>query len=95
MARLQERNLLNSTLVIITAKHGDSPIDPAKLKHADLELIPKTVTAVHEGLLADLEQDGSVALLWLPIRTAPLMSRVRCGKSKSRQAFRKSTPANP
>src|SRR2546423_10726664 len=63
MTRLQERNLLDSTLVIITAKHGDSPIDPAKLKHANLELIPKTVTAVREGLLAGLEQDGSVALL--------------------------------
>ena len=79
MAKLQERNLLDSTLVIITAKHGDSPIDPAKLKHANLELIPKTVTAVHEGLLAGLEQDGSVALLWLSNqeRTADVVSALR------------------
>ena len=79
MARLRERNLLDSTLVIITAKHGDSPIDPAKLKHANMVLIPKTVTAVHEGLLAGLEQDGSVALLWLSDqdRTADVVSALR------------------
>ena len=79
MARLQERNLLDSTLVVVTAKHGDSPIDPAKLKHANLELIPKTVTAVHEGLLAGLEQDGSVALLWLSDqdRTADVVNALR------------------
>src|SRR6266849_1530043 len=65
MARLRDRGLLDSTVVIVTAKHGDSPMDPTKLRHADLELIPKTVAAIHEGLLACIEQDGSVALLWL------------------------------
>ncbi len=65
MARLWDRGLLDSTVVIVTAKHGDSPMDPAKLRHADVELIPKTVAAIHEGLLAGIEQDGSVALLWL------------------------------
>ena len=65
IARLKERNLLDSTLVIITAKHADSPIDPAKLKHADLEVIPRVVNAVQEELLVGWEQDGSVALLWL------------------------------
>jgi len=79
MARLQERHLLDSTLVIITAKHADSPIDPAKLKHADLELIPRTLNAVHEGLLAGVEQDGSVALLWLSDqnRTAEVVTALR------------------
>ena len=79
MARLKERNLLDSTLVIITAKHADSPIDPARLKHADLEVIPRAVNAVHEGLLVGLEQDGSVALLWLSDhdRTAEVVSALR------------------
>ena len=63
MSKLRERNLLDSTLVMITAKHGDSPIDPAKPGMPNPELIPKTVTSVHERLLAGLEQDGSVALL--------------------------------
>ena len=79
MARLQEQNLLDATLVVVTSKHGDSPIDPAKLKHANLELIPKTVSAVQEGLLAELEQDGSVALLWLSDqdRTADVVNALR------------------
>jgi len=63
--RLGSQNLLASTLVIVTAKHGDSPIDPMRLRHADLETIPKTVASVREGLLAFIEQDGSVVLLWL------------------------------
>jgi type I phosphodiesterase/nucleotide pyrophosphatase len=63
--RLRNRNLLASTLVIVTAKHGDSPIDPMRLRHADLDIIPKTVASVRDGLLSCIEQDGSVALLWL------------------------------
>jgi hypothetical protein len=63
--RLRKRKLLESTLVIITAKHGDSPIDPMRLRHADLNIIPKTVASVSEGLLSCIEQDGSVVLLWL------------------------------
>jgi hypothetical protein len=57
----------------------DSPIDPAKLKDANLELIPKTVASVHEGLLAGLEQDGCVALLWLSDqdRTADVVNALR------------------
>jgi len=61
---------------------GDSPIDPTKLKHANLELIPQTVASVHEGLLAGLEQDGSVALLWLSDQDRTLMSSMRCEKSR-------------
>ena len=30
VAELKKRNLLNSTLVIVTAKHGQSPMDPAR-----------------------------------------------------------------
>src|SRR5205807_7600956 len=65
IARLQACDLFDSTLIIVTAKHGDSPIDPEKLRRADLELIPKTVAAIDKGLLAGVEQDASSALLWL------------------------------
>jgi len=65
MERLRSQNLLACTLVIVTAKHGDSPIDPMRLRHADLGAIPRTIASVREGLLAYIEQDGSVALLWL------------------------------
>src|SRR5207237_10439461 len=70
LAALQQHGLMASTLIIVTAKHGDVPIDPTKLKHADLELIPKTVSAIDKNLLAGLEQDGSVAMLWLADQTS-------------------------
>src|SRR5437016_12788054 len=60
MAGLKERKLLDSTLVIISAKHADSRIDPARLKHADVEAIPKAVHEVHEGCFGGLEQAGRV-----------------------------------
>jgi len=62
---LERNHLYDSTLIIVTAKHGDAPIDPAKLKLADLALIPGIVNGVQAGLLLHAEQDGSIALLWL------------------------------
>src|SRR5207237_9317761 len=56
--RLGSQNLLASTLVIVTAKHGDAAIDPMGLGHADMEAIPDTVAPVPEGMLAVLEGGG-------------------------------------
>ena len=79
LAALQQHGLMGSTLIIVTAKHGDVPIDPTRLKIADLELIPKTVSAIDKNLLAGLEQDGSVAMLWLAdqTRTAEVTAALR------------------
>src|SRR5258706_1988965 len=65
VSKLKERNLLDTTLVIITAKHGDVPIDPLKFRAADLALIPKLVNEIEPGLLLNADQDGSIAMLWL------------------------------
>jgi arylsulfatase A-like enzyme len=65
VARLREKHLLDSTLIIVTAKHGDVPIDPLKFRAADLALIPRIVSSVEPGLLLNAEQDGSIAMLWL------------------------------
>src|SRR5882724_1032937 len=65
VAKLKERNLLDTTLIIVTAKHGDVPIDPLKFRAADLRLIPKLVNEIEPGLLLNAEQDGSIAMLWL------------------------------
>jgi arylsulfatase A-like enzyme len=62
---LRARGLLDSTLIIVTAKHGDTPIDPKALQYADLDLIPRVVNSVQPGLLAHADQDGTVALIWL------------------------------
>ena len=79
LAALQQHGLMASTLIIVTAKHGDVPIDPMQLKHADLELIPKTVSAIDKNLVAGLEQDGSIAMLWLAdqTRTAEVTAALR------------------
>lgn len=65
VAKLKEKKLLGTTLMIITAKHGDAPIDPLKSHTADLTLIPKIVNQLEPGLLLNAEQDGSIAMLWL------------------------------
>jgi hypothetical protein len=62
---LQEKGLSDSTLIIITAKHGDAPIDPGQFRLADLNWIPSVVNKISPGLLLTAEQDGSIALLWL------------------------------
>jgi predicted AlkP superfamily pyrophosphatase or phosphodiesterase len=79
LAALQQHGLRASTLIIVTAKHGDVPIDPTRLKHADLEFIPKTVSAIDKNLLARLNQDGSIALVWLADqkRTAEVTAALR------------------
>jgi len=65
VAELEKNGLTKSTLIIVTAKHGDTPIDRARSKPADLTIIPAVVNSVQEGLLARALQDGSVALIWL------------------------------
>lgn len=62
---LKKEGLWDSTLIIVTAKHGDVPIDPAQLRVADLKLIPSLVSAIDPNLLLSAEQDGSIAMLWL------------------------------
>jgi predicted AlkP superfamily pyrophosphatase or phosphodiesterase len=61
---LQKKGLFDSTLIIISAKHGQSPIDPSKLKIVDKNLIPNLVNGVQNGLLAQATQDD-ISLLWL------------------------------
>ncbi len=79
LGALQQHGLMTSTLIIVTAKHGDVPIDPTRLKHADLELIPKTVSVIDKNLLAGLNQDGSIAMVWLADqkRTAEVTAALR------------------
>ena len=67
LAALQQHNLRGSTLVIITAKHGQSPMDPSRLKSG---LTGYNLTDAIRGLvdpvapIAQLTADD-VALIWL------------------------------
>lgn len=61
---LASANLADSTAIVLTAKHGQSPIDSTKRRIVDKKLIPALVESVQPKLLAAISQDD-VALLWL------------------------------
>jgi Type I phosphodiesterase / nucleotide pyrophosphatase len=62
---LKTRGLLDSTLIIISAKHGQSPMDRSKLKSVDDSLIPSLVNKMQSGLVALAYADGDLMSIWL------------------------------
>ena len=64
VAELDAKGLLDTTTVIVTAKHGQSPIDPAKSQVIDKAAIPTVVDYAADGLVAQATQDD-ISLLWL------------------------------
>jgi len=64
VAALGKKGLLNSTLIIVTAKHGQSPIDPAKRQGADDGAYDTILNGIEPNLIAQKTTDD-VALLWL------------------------------
>jgi hypothetical protein len=63
VAALDAQGLLESTTIIISAKHGNSPIDPARLVRVNPTAISSIVNAVAPGL-AQLSADTG-PLIWL------------------------------
>jgi arylsulfatase A-like enzyme len=65
IAALAAQGLTDSTLIIVTAKHGNSPVDPAQLRliNPATTLIP-LINSVQAGLAAQVTDDTS-ALIWL------------------------------
>jgi Type I phosphodiesterase / nucleotide pyrophosphatase len=61
---LKAQQLFSSTVIIITAKHGQTPIDRSKSRIVDDSIIPNPVNSVQSNLLAQATEDD-VALLWL------------------------------
>lgn len=78
VAALQAGGLLDDTLIIVSAKHGQSPIDPALRRIVDKKLIPSAVDQVKDGLGAQVTED-SVALIWLTdhARAGEVVARLR------------------
>ena len=68
MSALEARGLADSTLIIISAKHGNSPVDPATLVRVNPTVISSIVNAVAPGLLAQLSADTG-PLIWLKDQT--------------------------
>ncbi len=61
---LTREGLLDQTLIIISAKHGQAPIDPALRRIVSNKLVPSIVNGVQSGLLAQGTLDD-LAILWL------------------------------
>src|SRR5262249_41913650 len=68
LTALRRQGLFPSTTVILTAKHGQSPIDPSLHLIVDKHIIPNLVNSVQPGLLAQATEDD-VALIWLNDQT--------------------------
>ena len=65
VSALKARGLFDSTMIVISAKHGQSPMDRSKLKSVDDSLIPGLVNKVQNGLVALAYSDGDIMSIWL------------------------------
>src|SRR6267142_963287 len=65
VSALKSRGLLDSTLIIITAKHGQAPMDRSKHRLVDDTIIPNMVNRIQNGLVALSYADGNITSLWL------------------------------
>lgn len=64
VTELEKQHLLDDTLVIVTAKHGNGPIDPSRLNKIDERRLQKVIDDAAPGALAQLTTDHG-ALIWL------------------------------
>jgi len=65
VSALKARGLLDSTLIIITAKHGQAPMDRSKHRLVDDTIIPGMVNRIQSGLVALSYADGNITSVWL------------------------------
>ena len=61
---LNGAGLWSTTLFVVAASHGQSPVDPALLVRYPTTLVPSLANEVQPGIVAAATQDA-VALLWL------------------------------
>jgi len=64
VSALKARRLINSTVIIVTAKHAQAPMDRSKRHLIDKTVIPNMIRQAG-GLVADTYQDGTLASIWL------------------------------
>jgi hypothetical protein len=65
VSALKARGLLDSTLIIVTAKHAQAPMDRNKRRIIDDTIIPKLVNRIQDGLVAFSYADGTLTSMWL------------------------------
>jgi hypothetical protein len=62
---LRQGHLEDSTLVIVTSKHGESPMDPRKRQLVADTILEGIMKASHPKALTFAYQDGDLASIWL------------------------------
>lgn len=84
IAALESRQLYDSTAIVVSAKHGNSPIDSSRRRPVDEELISKLVEEVGHNLPAHVTVD-TVALIWLKdqTRTPEVVARLRANSAQA------------
>jgi hypothetical protein len=65
VAELKKRGLYESTMIVISAKHGQSPIDPNRLLRITFDDKTKRAPSSVLGSLAAASIEDDVSLLWL------------------------------
>ena len=75
---LKAAGLYESTAIVISAKHGNSPMDPERRRIVDEALIETLINQVGNDLAAHVTMD-TVALIWLKdqAKTADVVGRLR------------------
>ena len=78
VAALSRHGLLQQTLVIVTAKHGDAPVSRALLRKVDKARLRQVIDNAAPGALGQLTLDD-IGLIWLRDRAAtePIMRALR------------------
>ncbi len=81
---LHSQNLSSSTVVILTAKHGQTPIEPTRVRIVDEKLIPGILNAVSKDLVSESSGDD-VLLLWLrdPSKTSDAVAALTAHQAEA------------
>jgi arylsulfatase A-like enzyme len=66
---LRQRELEDSTLLVVTSKHGESPMDPRKRQLVADTILEGIMKTSHPGALTFAYQDGDLASVWLKDQT--------------------------
>jgi len=65
VSALKARGLLDSTLIIVTAKHAQAPMNRNKRRIIDDSIVPSLVNRIQDGLVALSYADGNLTSIWL------------------------------
>jgi hypothetical protein len=82
---LKQRGLADSTLIVITSKHGESPLDPRKRRIVPDTVLQKIIAKSHPELSTFAYQDGDLASIWLKdqSRTAKVVATLSKSENES------------